>query len=337
MLPESLHYTTITEREGRQAGFHDDELGEFDWECDLQFLEQTLHNLGIQPIKLPGAGASLTITLAEAKPPLLWNLNSGLRGPTREAQVPVLCGILGIPLIGSGAWTAFMTQDKTLAAELVKTSGVAVSVPKGTALRTWNDFSRLHQLEQTGTFFVKPNGEGSSRGISKASIVKSPSRLRAQCQTIFRQWGAVRVEQFVDGWDISANASIGPDGNISALEPVLLRHPDGIYTGAMKNRLPTAGLSQRTALREVDKRLAVKVQEVVGHLVRLFSFRHYARFDLRFDPRRRKIFFLEANLCPSFSPDDDFMLSAELSGMSFQETIRNIIAAGFRDARNSNP
>jgi D-alanine-D-alanine ligase len=331
MLPPRIHYTTITNEMGLEAGYSADELGEFDHVDDLVIFDSVLRTIGVEPVRL-GAGESLLRELLDRRPPLLWNLNSGLSGLCRESQVPALCEMLDIPLVGSGAWTAFLTQDKTLTCEWLKLQGSRIVSPEGIVVRTASDLTNSDFLYLQGPWMTKPNNEDSSRGIDAGAVCWTRDELRSRTLATLDRWGPVRVERFVPGFDISANLSCDEEGRLFALEPVMVESGVGVDTGAMKNRLLGAPSRRRRPLHSFSKVLRDTVESLTPELGQILRFRHYARFDLRFNPDEDALYFLEANICPTFEPEDDFVYSASLKGISFLDLLRQTLVAAWFDA-----
>lgn len=331
-LPKITYYTTVTDQDGYKLGFAQEDLGEFDWEEDLIIFEKTLSDLGTIPYKL-SFGHELVSQLIELKPPLIWNLNSGVRGITREAQVPALCEMLGIPLVGSGSWTAFVIQDKTLATNWLSLHGIPIDIPNSILIENLVEVNKVDLLIFPGSYIIKPNNEDSSRGVDINSIQKDKNGVKNQVKRMLDNWGAVRIEEYIEGFDISANLACKPEYGLFPLAPVKIDSPIGIYTGAMKNIVVNAPQKVRTPLSGYDKNLSEHVETLALRIGEVFHFRHYARIDLRYDPKNRKLYFLECNICPSFEPDDDYVFGAKLSGLTFSELLNNILVTAYADAQ----
>jgi D-alanine-D-alanine ligase len=60
------------------------------------------------------ATPDLPRVLAEADVDLIFNIAEGVEGRNREAQVPALCELLGIPYTGSDSATLAIALDKAL-------------------------------------------------------------------------------------------------------------------------------------------------------------------------------------------------------------------------------
>ncbi len=325
-LPETIYYTTIPSSHGRLLGFVEDELGEFDHEEDLWFIEETLRGSGVRPVRL-GWGGRLVETLLREPPPLLWNLNSGVTGPSRTAQVPALCEMLGIPLVGSGSWTAALVQDKTALIAFVGALEPDIATSPGLLVLSPRDLDPLGVPPFPGPYIIKPNNDESSRGLCAVVdgdrwevVVESTSKVLAE-------WGPVRIERYVRGLDVTANAAPDAEGNLVPLEPLILRHGQPVYSGSAKAQMA----HERVPLRACAPETADTVKRAVARLCEVLRFRHYARFDFRLEEASGQPFLLEANLCPSFEPEDDFAKSAAASGIGYAELLMRILEAAESD------
>jgi D-alanine-D-alanine ligase-like ATP-grasp enzyme len=245
--------------------------------------------------------------------------------------------MLGIPLVGSGAWTAFITQDKTLTAHHLQQAALPVLLPASLTLDGHTPLSVLQQWLFEGPWIVKPNNEDSSRGIDETSICTSPAEVAAKSDLLLDRWGPVRIEKYIKGYDISANLACDDSGKLIPLAPVVIDSDVGIATGSMKNNFPGSPAKRRAPLSSMSQALSDAVMQLTPELGRVLRFRHYARFDLRLDTQSGQLYFLEANICPTFEPEDDYVYGAELTGITFPELIRRILSAAHLDARSLLP
>lgn len=327
-LPRRLHYTTISDRQAYAMGFDFQSLGEFDLEKDIACIENILRELDVEPVRL-SYGATFMSELERERPLLLWNLNSGVLGFSREAQVPAICEMLAIPLVGPRAWTGLVTQDKSLACCWVASEcRESVAIAPHVLIREQSDIHLLRNLAHGVRYIIKPNHDESSRGITADSVQSDLTALEIKVLDTLVHWGPVRVERFIAGVNISANAATDEKGRIVALEPIFVEVEELVDSGLTKlNHQRTI-----TPVANKDPGLANRIKRLVMELVRIFRFRHYARFDLRLEEDTGILYFLEANICPSFEPEDDFAIAARHSGITFKDLIRNSVAAGWRDA-----
>ncbi|WP_353269611.1 hypothetical protein [Wolbachia endosymbiont (group A) of Myopa testacea] len=325
MLP--VYYTTITDKEGRSRGFSEDELGEFDREIDLLDFEEALKASGYMPQYL-GYSESLVRNLLALKHCVLWNLNQGLFGNAREAQVPALCDLLGIVFTGSGTWTALVTQDKTLSANLVENNVSGIRVAKSFSIESLKKLEAVSSLPFTGPYFIKPRFEGSSRGIYEDAKQHTFEKVYKKCVELLSKWGPVRIEQYINGIDISANLSCKDDGTLVAHEPMAILTSKTIDTATTKSDY--LNLTRNiTSLKEIYPDKVEFVKSKTLELSSVFRAKHYFRIDLRLDESSGEVYFLETNLTPNFALHDEFVMGAQKIGISFQELLKNISSAAY--------
>ena len=105
-------------------------------------------------------------------PDLIFNTAEGRRGRFREAFFPALFDELGMPYTGSDAYALALTLDKQLTKLVLAQHGVPT--PR------WQYLEDPAQLQVNALRYpviVKPNFEGSSKGITQDSVVEDPVRL----------------------------------------------------------------------------------------------------------------------------------------------------------------
>src|SRR6266511_5783979 len=107
-------------------GRPDDFQEEFDSPATIEALAAVLRGLGHEVEKL-GDGRRLLERLLADPPDLVFNLAEGQGvGRSREARVPAVLEMLGIPYTGSDPLTLAVTLDKDCAKRLVRSAGVAI-------------------------------------------------------------------------------------------------------------------------------------------------------------------------------------------------------------------
>src|SRR5262249_5512131 len=111
------------------AGLPDDSQEEFDSPATIDALRGVLRALGHEVVLL-GDGRALLQKVLAAPPALVFNLAEGHGvSRSREARVPAVLEMLGIPYTGSDPLTLAVTLDKDCAKRLVASAGVAA--PRG--------------------------------------------------------------------------------------------------------------------------------------------------------------------------------------------------------------
>src|SRR6266852_6573103 len=151
-----------------------EEEAEFDTEDTVNALAGAIERLGhrLERFEVSGPASRIVSRLEAYNPDLIFNTAEGRRGRFREAFYPALFEELGFPYTGSDAYALAVTLDKQVTKLILKQHGVRTP--------TWQFIERLEQL-RAGQFqfpvIVKPNFEGSSKGITQESIAEGTEDL----------------------------------------------------------------------------------------------------------------------------------------------------------------
>src|SRR6516165_7094845 len=178
-----------------------EEEAEFDTQETIDALSEALERLGhrVERIEVSGP-ASRTVSRLEAyTPDLIFNTAEGRRGRFREAFYPALFEELGFAYTGSDAYALAVTLDKQVTKLILKEHGVCT--PAWQFVETIDDL-RPEQLEFP--VIVKPNFEGSSKGITQDSVAENAEEVRVKTTRALANYPAgVLVEHFVVGKDLT--------------------------------------------------------------------------------------------------------------------------------------
>jgi D-alanine-D-alanine ligase len=255
--------------------------------------------------------------IMEPRLDFVFNIAEGWGGRDRESFVPIVCRMLGIPCTGSDAITLGITMDKALTKHICSHAGVHTA--PSIVYRTVPDSPPPFGFPA----FVKPNCDGSSRGITRESLATDLETLAARVSVILREYRqAALVEPYLDGRDFCVGL-LGNDPP-ELLRPceVLLGHEDGIpffsheYKRYDIDRLDFAPDINPAAIDEMVS-AARKSYAVLGCL-------DYARFDFRTD-RDGIPYLLEVNALPGLSPRSGiFVRQAASSGIGYEKLILRV-------------
>src|SRR6476661_3610650 len=147
-----------------------EEEAEFDTEETVKAIAGAIERLGHRLERFEVSGpASRTVSRLEAyTPDLIFNTAEGKRGRFREAFFPALFEELGFPYTGSDAYALAVTLDKQLSKLILREEGVRTP--------GWQFVEKVSELRSDDLHFpviVKPNFEGSSKGITQDSVAES--------------------------------------------------------------------------------------------------------------------------------------------------------------------
>jgi D-alanine-D-alanine ligase len=306
------------------AGFAPADVMEFDEEETVEGLESALRQLG-HDLERVGRGVELARRLAAGERwDLVFNVAEGVRGRSREAQVPALCEMFDQPYTFSDPLTCAVTLDKALAKRVVRDHNLPTA-----------PFVLVERAEDAAAvdlplpLFVKPVAEGSSKGVTRRSRVETREELVAACAELidaFRQ--PVLVETFLPGREMTVGI-VGNDGDARVL-------------GVLEVSFRAGGDTAYTALNKRDYKTWVEYQlldgEPLAQRARALALAAYAalecrdlaRVDLRCDAAG-ELCFLEINPLPGLHPTySDLPILADRSGISYLSLLGQIVEASAR-------
>jgi len=175
-----------------------DYFSEFDSQETVQAIAQALNLAGHEVFPVE-ADQKLLDWLRFNRVDIVFNIAEGFSGSSREAQVPAILDFLAIPYTGSGVLTLALSLDKAMTKQILMHNGVPT--PKFQLFKNGNE-----PLQQNLSFplIVKPNCEGSAKGIHASNVVKDHCRLYEEIARIKRLYQEdVLVEEFIEGLELT--------------------------------------------------------------------------------------------------------------------------------------
>ncbi|MGE4357384.1 MAG: ATP-grasp domain-containing protein [Candidatus Omnitrophota bacterium] len=316
-------------------GIPPDYYSEFDSYKTVNSITKALEDAGHR-VALKEANESLFFYLLNNKKNIdfVFNIAEGRNGCVgRESQVPAILDFLGIPYTGSNVLTMAIALDKAYTKKLCILEGIPT--PKFQLFSTGKE-----TLDPSLRFplIVKPNAEGSAKGISKDSVVYDKKRLLAQIEKIKSEYKqTVLVEEFIEGKEIT----VGIIGNDTPLVLPILEidfssckgSGEFFYSWRMKEfqgdlekKLTPTFYCPARIRREVAERISC----LALRIYRLLGCYDLCRMDFRLD-KKENPYFLEVNPLPGLDPEEsNFPLMARAGGLSYNELINRILESAVR-------
>src|SRR5712692_118643 len=149
--------------------------------------------------------------LRASAPDMVFNMAEGLSGPDREAHIPALLELWGIPFTGSSARTLRTCLDKAATKRVLQQHGLPTPA-----------YAVLHRaaaLPDLPAFplIVKPLHEGSSKGIAEASVVHTLTALQTRVGHVLETYRQpALVETFLPGREFTV-ALLGNSPEVTVL------------------------------------------------------------------------------------------------------------------------
>lgn len=310
-----------------------EEEAEFDPPETVDAIAQVLTSAGhdVARIEVTGPASHLAARLEAFSPDLIFNTAEGRRGRAREAFYPSLFEELGYPYSGSDGYTLTVTLDKWMTKLVLAAHGI--DSPRGRLL-TPRDVPELTRGEGSLNVplpaLIKPNYEGSSKGITDDSVVRDSKALRAVCLRMLEQYPqGVLVEEFIPGIDITVPFIEGlaaeHEGVLLPVEYVIdpaARSRFNIHDYRLKNR--DSARVQARAPANLPRDVLARLRALTRTAVRVLGLRDVARVDFRLAEDGR-IYFLEVNALPSLEPGVGIFAATKREGLSYDETILAVL------------
>jgi D-alanine-D-alanine ligase len=315
---------------------------EFDTRETIEALSSALERLGhrVERIEVSGPASRTAARLEAYAPDLVFNTAEGRRGRFREAFYPALFDELGFPYTGSDAWVLAVTLDKAMTKLVLREYGVVS--PKGQFIE---DLSELKLDGWRFPVIVKPNFEGSSKGITQESVVEDRQRLRALVEKQLARYPAgVLVEEFIPGKDLTvAFLERSAPERAGVLAPVeyvideaeLSKRRYRIYDYDLKSVHYNAVNVRCPA--EFAPWVLERAQDMARRAYKALGVRDLGRIDFRVADDGQ-VYFIEINALPSLEPGAGIYAAAALEGLHTDAVLGKVVESavarwGLKDPR----
>jgi D-alanine--D-alanine ligase len=306
----------------------DDTEAEYDSPKTIASISGALESYGYQVVPLEATG-DFPRALMTSGVDLVFNLAEGIQGRNREAQVPSLCELLGVPYTGSDPATLSLCLDKGLGKRILREQGI--DTPAFQVLVTGREKLRPFRYP----VIVKPNAEGTSKGIHDKSVVDDEAGVRAAARELIERYDQpALVEEYIQGRELT----VGLLGEkrprvLPAMEVVFLRPSERpVYDYQCKQHWEEHVRYECPA--KLTKEEERQVEKVCRATFMALGCRDVARIDLRIDPEGR-VWVIEVNPLPGLTPDySDLCLIANGAKIDYQTLIGEVLSGGLKRWRD---
>jgi D-alanine-D-alanine ligase len=305
-------------------GVADDEAAECESPDTVDAIASTIASLGHDVDRIGHVRALTARLVAGDRWDLVFNMAEGVAGPARESQVPAVLDAYDIPYTFSDPLTLAVSLQKAMAKRVVRDAGVATA-----PFVVIEDPDDLGPVPLTFPLFAKPLSEGSSKGITGASIVHDHPSLAELARTLIERYRQpVLVEEFLPGREFTVGI-VGTGRSARALGVMeigltALAEP-GVYS--RHNKVHYKG---RVSYSRVDGAPAADATRAALDAWRALGCRDGGRVDLRCD-RTGAINFLEVNPLPGLDPTTgDIVVLCGLHEIGYRELIATILGEATR-------
>ncbi|OLE52419.1 MAG: hypothetical protein AUG51_18120 [Acidobacteria bacterium 13_1_20CM_3_53_8] len=299
----------------------DDAFEEYDSLETVESIAGALRQLGVEVMAVEADG-ELPWRLREGGFDFAFNIAEGVGRRCREAIPVAVCELLGIPFTGSDALTLAITLDKFVARRVVSPD---VPVARGLLVEREADESELRSL--AFPVIVKPNDEGSSKGIRQNPVAHSAAAAIERCRWLRERYSCpVLVEEFLSGMEITVGV-VGNYPNARVLGMMEIAPADSdekefVYSVEIKRDW------QRRVRYHVPPRVeAKKIAELENLALKAYSLlgcRDVARIDFRLDSEGQPRF-LECNPLPGLNPLSGDIVILSRERLPYEKLVQGIL------------
>jgi D-alanine-D-alanine ligase len=311
-------------------GLPDDWQEEFDSPGTVAALAAALTARGHDVIEL-GDGRDLVGRLLADPPELVFNIAEGHGASrTREARVPAVCELLGVPYTGSDPLTLAAALDKDVARRLVAAAGGVV--PRGWVVRPGVPFdAAAHGVAYP--VIVKPAWEGSSKGIRGKCVARGAGELTAAVAERQRDYcQPLLVEEFIAGDELTVGVLGNDPPRVFGVMRVLPTEPAEHFVYGLEVKRDFRAQVRYECPAKLDGDDRAEVESAALAACRALGCRDVARIDFRL--RDGVPYFLEANPLPGLNPESsDLVLMAYELGVGYAALIGQILDAALARLR----
>jgi D-alanine-D-alanine ligase len=301
------------------AGYSPEQVMEFDPEETVAAIAAGLASLGHR-VERVGRGVELARRLvAGERFDLVFSIAEGSNGRSREAQVPALCELFDQPYVFADPLTCAITLDKAMAKRVVRDHGLPTA--PFAVVATPAD---LERVALDPPLFAKPLAEGSSKGVTRLSLIRSGPELEAACLELLARFGQpVLVEGFLPGREVTVGVvGHGASCRVVGVMEVDITGGDETYAYTAVNK---DDWRRRVSYRLIGDELAAAAGELALAVYAALGCRDGARIDLRCDAAGR-LNFIEANPLPGLDPErSDLPFIARFAGHSYGDLLGWIV------------
>ncbi len=322
-----ITYNLKTAVPAAPAGPHlpDDDQEEFDSPHTIDAIARELRALGHTVVLLGDGRAFLEQALA-APPDFVFNFAEGAGiSRSREARVPAVLDMLGIPYTGSDPLTMAVTLDKDCAKKLAAAAGVAV--PKSYTLAPREPLSAVPPERLVFPLVAKPAWEGSSKGIRNRCLVNAPAELPDVAALLRRDHPQpILLEEYIAGDELTVGVYGNDPPQVLGVMRVAPRQATERFIYSLEIKRDYRRLVKYDCPAPLPKATLTAVEQAALVAYQALGCRDVSRIDFRL--RDGIPYFLEVNPLPGLNPDDsDLVIMAQLVGWSYRQLIAAILHA----------
>lgn len=311
---------------------------EFDQVETIQAITQALELEG-HHVFFCQADKTLPLRLIELQPDICFNIAEGLSGNGREAQVPALCEMLGIPYTASRVVANAISLDKTQTKRIWQQQGLPTA-----PFHQFASIAEIPHRQMNFPLFVKPAREGTGMGVDNSSIASNHTELIERVRWVLEKYHQpALVEEFLPGREYTVGFLGNPgktnhhthpefynlDGYhwfpileidaLSSISPLVYGHD------AKSIDLGEQGAPNYLCPADIPESLRARLIDLARRAAEALDVNDVSRVDFRMGADSEP-YLLEINTLPGLNPKiSDLCIMAASEQMQYQTLISEIL------------
>lgn len=273
------------------------------------------------------ADADFPEKIRHSKAGLVFNIAEGRNGRGREAQAPAILSFLGVPFSGSDETTLGIALDKAMTKRYLTACGV--KTPAWQLVRSPR-FAPDPSLRFP--LIVKPNSEGSGKGITGLAVARDETQLKALMERNFRLYGEpMLAEEYIAGREFTVGL-LGNGEDLTVFEPmeIVYRSAEAQSIYSYRVKKDYRDYVDYRCPAEIPADVSRKMKEAAALAFRELECRDFARVDFRLAEDGTP-YFIEINPLPGLAPGySDYPMLAGFCGMDYRTLILGVLQNALR-------
>jgi D-alanine-D-alanine ligase len=302
-----------------------DALEEYDCQETVELIDRALVKQGHRMVRLGGGWEFLNNVLQE-NVDIVFNIAEGQGSHrSREAQVPAVLEMLGIPYSGSDPECLTLCLDKPLSKQIVSTA--SIHTPKWWVAKNSRVLQEFPWEQFPFPAIIKPAWEGSSKGIHADSLADSPQQvIEAAGQLIERYRQPVMVEEFVDGDEITVGMVGNSPPRVVGIMRIVPRLKSDRFVYSLEVKRDYENLVDYECPAQLGEEVLESIRLSALRVFEVTGCRDFARLDFRLSSEGAP-YFIEINPLPGLGTYSDLVIMALKLGWTHEQLINAVLDA----------
>jgi D-alanine-D-alanine ligase len=314
-----LRYDYIAE------GFTEEETAEFDSEITIDAIQNALIKMGFETTRIGNAKQLIQKLTSGERWDIVFNICEGLSGISREAQVPMILEIYNIPYTFSDPLVLSLALNKAMTKRIARDIGITTS-----PFVVIEEIQDIQNINLNYPLFIKPIGEGNSKGINKLSKLENKDDLLKLTPILLEKYKQpFLLEEFLPGREFSVGITgTGSDASVAGVMEIDFKQTldESIYTYETKQFIENFD----PVFSIIKGNLADECSEIALKIWRGLGCRDGGRIDIRLDKHGNPNL-LEINPLAGLNPKiSDLPILFNKSGRTYQELIESIMHSALK-------